>query len=314
MSETRVIAIAGATGAQGGGLAQAILAHPEYGFTVRAITRNPDSPKAQALAAAGADVVACDLTDSQSVRQAFRGAYAAYCVTFFWEHFSPETELLQATNMANAAAAEGLSHVVWSTLEDSRKHVPLEDDRMPTLMGRYKVPHFDVKAEADAAFHEAGVPTTYLLTSFYWDNFLQLGMGPRKQEDGSRCLTFPLGDAKLPGIAASDIGQCAMSLLRDPGQWAGKRVGIAAEHLTVAEMASILGAVIGEPVLFRDVPPDVYRGFGFPGADDIGNMFQFNRDFSNVFCAARNVELSRTLYPGLQTLRDWAEAHREALL
>ncbi len=314
MSDTRIIVVAGATGAQGGGLARAILAHPEYGFAVRALTRNPGSPKAQALAAAGAEVVACDISDPDSTRKAFQGAYAAYCVTFFWEHFSPDAEILQATNMANAAAAENLSHVIWSTLEDSRKFIPVDDQRMPTLQGKYKVPHFDAKAEADAAFHEAGVPTTYLLTSFYWDNFIHFGMGPQKQPDGTRCLTFPMGDARLPGIAAEDIGPCALSLFRDPGQWAGKRIGIAGEHLSVPEMASILTAVIGEPVLFRDVPPDVFRSFGFPGADDIGNMFQFNRDFSGVFCAARNLETTRSLHPGILSFREWAEAHREALL
>ncbi len=314
MSEKRTIVVAGATGAQGGGLVRAILAHPEHGFSVRALTRNPGSDKAKALAAAGAEVVACDATDEASVRKAFEGGYGAYCVTFFWEHFSPETEILQATNMAKAAAAAGMSHVIWSTLEDSRKWIPVEDNRMPTLMGKYKVPHFDAKAEADAAFHEAGVPTTYLLTSFYWDNFINFGMGPQKQPDGSRAITFPLGDKKLPGIAAEDIGKCAFGILRDPGAWAGKRVGIAAEHLTGAEMAEGLSEAIGEPVSYNDVPPDVYRSFGFPGADDIGNMFQFNRDFADVFCAARDLDVSRTLNPEMATFRQWCIAHKDALI
>lgn len=314
MSDQRVIVVAGATGAQGGGLVRAILAHPEYGYGVRALTRNPASDKAKALAAAGAEVVACDITDEASTKAAFAGGHAAYCVTFFWEHFSPETEILQATNMAKAAAAAGMSHVIWSTLEDTRKWIPLDDTRMPTLMGKYKVPHFDAKAEADAVFHEAGVPTTYLLTSFYWDNFIHFGMGPQKQPDGSRAITFPLGDKKLPGIAAEDIGKCAFSLLRDPGAWAGKRVGIASEHLSGAEMAAGLSEVIGEPVTYNDVPPDVFRGFGFPGAEDIGNMFQFNRDCSDVFCAARDLELSRSLNPEMLSFEQWASSNKDALV
>ncbi|MCW5963519.1 MAG: NmrA/HSCARG family protein [Bryobacterales bacterium] len=313
MSDQRVIVVAGATGAQGGGLVRAILAHPEYGYGVRALTRNPASDKAKALAAAGAEVVACDISDETSTKAAFSGGHAAYCVTFFWEHFSPETEILQATNMARAAAAAGMSHVIWSTLEDSRKWIPLDDNRMPTLMGKYKVPHFDAKAEADAVFHEAGVPTTFLLTSFYWDNFIHFGMGPQKQTDGSRSITFPLGDKKLPGIAAEDIGKCALSLLRDPGAWAGKRVGIASEHLTGEEMAAGLSEVVGEPVAYNDVPPDVFRGFGFPGADDLGNMFQFNRDCSDVFCAARDLDFSRSLNPQLLSFQQWAAAHKDAL-
>lgn len=89
MSEKKVIAVFGATGAQGGGLARAILADPDGGFAVRAITRDPDSEKAKELAAAGAEVVAGDVDDEGSLASALAGAYGAYCVTFFWAHFSP---------------------------------------------------------------------------------------------------------------------------------------------------------------------------------------------------------------------------------
>jgi uncharacterized protein YbjT (DUF2867 family) len=176
MVEKKVIAVTGATGAQGGGLVRAILADPSGGFAARAITRKVDSDKAQALAAAGAEVVAADLDDPASLERAFAGAHGAFCVTNFWEHFSPEKELAQAGNLARAARHAGVVHVIWSTLEDSRRFIPLTDDRMPTLMGHYKVPHFDAKGEADALFAQAGVPTTCLRTSFYWENFIFLGM------------------------------------------------------------------------------------------------------------------------------------------
>ena len=107
--------------------------------------------------------------------------------------------MAQAGNMAQAAKAAGVQHVIWSTLEDTRDFVPLDDDRMPTLQGKYKVPHFDAKGEADHVFTDAGVPTTFLLTSFYWENFIYFGMGPKRGEDGKLALTFPMGDAKLPG-------------------------------------------------------------------------------------------------------------------
>jgi uncharacterized protein YbjT (DUF2867 family) len=314
MSQQKVIAVIGATGAQGGGLARAILAAPESEFALRALTRNPNSPKAQELAAQGAEVVAFDVDNPESVREAFDGAYGAFCVTFFWDHFSPELELKHAANMANAAAAAGLHHVIWSTLEDTRRWVSLDDDRMPTLMGKYKVPHFDAKGEADNLFGASGVPVTFLLTSFYWDNFVNLGMGPTKQADGSRSITLPMGDKKLPGIAAEDIGKCAFGIFRDPGTWAGKHVGIAGEHVSGAEMAAILGEVIGEPVSYNAVPPEVYRGFGFPGAEDLGNMFQFKHDFNEIFRAARNVETSRALNPDLKSFSQWASENRENLL
>ncbi len=314
MSEQKIIAVVGATGAQGGGLARAILAAPDSGFAVRALTRNTESSKARDLAALGAEVVAVDIDDPASVTNAFSGAYGAFCVTFFWEHFSPEREIAQAANMANAAAAAGLHHAIWSTLEDTRRWVPLEDTRMPTRMDKYKVPPLDAKGEADALFAASGVPVTFLLTSFYWDNFIHFGMGPVKQADGSRSITLPMGDKKLPGIAAEDIGKCSFGVFRDPAAWVGKRVGIAGEHVSGAEMAAAFSEALGEPVAYNAVPPDVYRGFGFPGADDLGNMFQFKHDFNEVFRAARSVEASRSLNPDLQTFSQWVATNRQSLL
>ena len=171
MSTQKIIAVVGATGAQGGGLVRAIQGDPNGGFQARALTRNPNSDKAKALTDLGAEVVAADVTDAASLKEAFAGAYGAYCVTFFWEHFSPVQELADATTMAQAAKANGLQHIIWSTLEDTRKWVSLDDDRMPTLMDKYKVPHFDSKGDANAAFAEAAVPTTFLLTSFYWEQY-----------------------------------------------------------------------------------------------------------------------------------------------
>ena len=305
MSTKKIITIFGATGAQGGGLARSILADPNGPFAVRAVTRDVDSDAARSLADAGAEVVAANLDDAAAVERAFAGAYGAYCVTFFWAHFSPERELAEARLMAQAARAAGLQHVIWSTLEDTRRWMQLDDPRMPTLMGRYKVPHFDAKGEADQFFRDAGVPTTFLLTSFYWDNLIFFGSGPKPAADGKLDFILPMGQAKLPGIAAEDIGRCAHGVFRRGAELVGKTVGIAGEHLTGAEMAAALTHALGREVRHLDVPPDVYRGFGFPGADDLGNMFQFKRDFNADFCAARSLEVSRALNPRLQTFAPW---------
>jgi uncharacterized protein YbjT (DUF2867 family) len=307
MSEQKIIAVVGATGAQGGGLVRAILADPESGFTARALTRDPDSARAKELAALGAEVVAADLHDPGSLAQAFQGAHGAYLVTFFWEHFSPEKEQAEARNMAEAARDAGLQHVIWSTLEDTRRWMAIDDPRMPTLMGRYKVPHFDAKGEADEYFRDCGVPTTFLLTSFYWDNLINFGSGPKPGADGVLEFVLPMGKAKLPGIAAEDIGRCAHGIFRRGAEFAGRTVGIAGEHLTGAEMAAALTRALGREVRHLDVSPEAYRGFGFPGADDLGNMFQVKRDFNERFCAARSVEFSRSLNPRLQTFAQWLE-------
>jgi len=308
----KTIAVVGATGAQGGGLVRAILANPGGEFAARALTRDVNSEKAKALAKLGAEVVAVNVDDADSLRRAFQGAYGAYCVTFFWDHFSPEKEQAQARAMAQAAKDAGVKHVVWSTLEDTRKWVPLTDNRMPTLQGKYKVPHFDAKGEANAFFSEAGVPTTCLNTSFYWDNLIHFGMGPKKGPDGKLAFVLPMADKKLPGIAAEDIGRCAYGVFKRP-DLIGKTVGIAGEHLTGAQMAAELGKAMGQEVAYNAVTAEAYRGFGFPGADDLGNMFQFKADFEKDFCGARDLGFSRSLNPQLQTFAQWLGANKERI-
>jgi uncharacterized protein YbjT (DUF2867 family) len=310
MPEKKIIAVVGATGAQGGGLVRAILADRNGGFGVRALTRKPDSEKAQALKNAGAEVVTADVDDPASVRRAFTGAYGAFCLTNYWEHFSPERELTQARNQAQAAKDAGLQHVIWSTLEDTRRWVPLEDDRMPTLMGKYKVPHFDAKGEADGIFRELGVPTTFLLTAFYWENLIFFGAGPQRGPDGVLAITFPLDDKPLPSIAVEDIGKCAYGIFKRGREFINRTVAIAGEHLTGAEMARQLTQALGQEVRYNNVPPEVYRSFGFPGADDLGNMFQFKRDFNDYFVGARSLEFSRSLNPELQTFEEWLAVHK----
>jgi uncharacterized protein YbjT (DUF2867 family) len=313
MSDKKVIAVVGATGAQGGGLVRAILSDRNAPFRVRALTRDVNSDKARALAALGAETVSADIDDVESLRRAFAGAQGVYCVTFFWAHFSPEKEIAEARAMAQAAKQAGVRHVIWSTLEDTRNWIPLADTRMPTLMGKYKVPHFDGKGEANAVFTASGVPTTFLLTSFYWENLIYFGMGPKKGADGRLSITLPLGDAKLPSIAAEDIGKCAHGIFKRGGEYAGKTLGIAAEHLTGAQMAAALTRALGREVSYNAVSPEQYRSFGFPGADDLGNMFQFNRDFAAVCCGARDRQLTRTLNPALQSFDEWLARNRERI-
>jgi len=309
MADRRVVAVVGATGAQGGGLVRAILADAGGGFTARALTRDPSSDKARALADAGAEVVAADVDDQASLARAFAGADAAFCVTFFWDHFSPEKELANATALARAAKAAGVSHVIWSTLEDTRRWMPLDDDRMPTLMGKYKVPHFDAKGEANQAFVDAGVPTTFLLTSFFWENFIFFGSGPAPGPDGTLALTMPMGDQKLPGIAVDDIGRSAYAIFKAGPRYVGQTVGVAGDHLTGQEMAAAMSRALGRTIAYNAVEPAVFRTFGFPGAEDLGNMFQFKRDFNAQFCAARDLQKARALHPGMLTFDQWLAAN-----
>jgi len=309
MSERKVIAVVGATGAQGGAVVRAILEDPSHEFTARAITRDVNSEKAKALAAAGAEVVQADVNDVESLKRAFAGAYGAYCVTFYWADFSAENELKQAKNMADAAKAEGLKHVVWSTLEDTRKFYPLDDEsRMPNVDGKYKVPHFDAKGEADQFFKDAGVPTTYMMASFYWDNFIHFGAGPTRGEDGKLVLNMPMANNKMGGIGTDDIGRSALGIFKRP-DLIGQTVGIASDFITGEEIAKQMSDALGEPVTYNAVPFDVYRGFGFPGAVEMGNMFQFYAEEEKYFETGRNVSLTKEIDPGLENFKAWLSKH-----
>lgn len=308
-----LIAVFGATGAQGGGLARAILNDPQRRFRLRAVTRNPQGAAARALDTAGAEVVHADQDCLPDLQRALRGADAAFCVTSFWDHRDPERELRQARNMASAAATTGVGHVVWSTFEDSRDFVKPGSGVMPLLHGRFNVPHIDAKGEANATFGALGVPTTYLYTSFYWDNLVHFGMQPRRGEDGRLGFALPMGEARLPGIAVADIGLCAFAIFARGRELIGKSVGVAGEHLTGRQMAEQLALALGEPVDHLALTPAQYARLGFPGAEDLANMFQFKRDFERRFCAARDMACARELHPGLMTFAAWLARHRGQL-
>lgn len=318
--QQKLIAVVGATGSQGGGLVEAILADRDGPFAVRALTRNPASVRARELAAAGAEVVRADLDDEASVRTAFEGAHGAFVVTDYWSELGAEEavartradrELDQAAAAARAARAAGVAHVVWSTLEDTRDHFG-DDDRVPTLEGRWKVPHFDAKAEANALFAHAGVPTTYLHTTFYFDALTQ-GMGPVRGPDGKLAITFPMGDAPLSGVASEDIGRTALGIFRRGDEFIGRTVGLAGDHRTGAEYAAALSKALGEEVVYRPLSWDEFRALPLPVAEEMGNMFQYYAENAARFTALRDLDLARELNPDLQSLDTWLARHKDQI-
>jgi len=149
----------------------------------------------------------------------------------------------------------------------------------------------------------------FLLTAFYWDNLIGFGLGPKKGPDGRYAITFPLADKAMPCIAAEDIGRCAYGIFKRGDEFIGQTVGIAGEHLTGEQMAEQLSSALGTDVVYNAVTPEVYRSFGFPGADDLGNMFQYKRDFSEEYRAVRNPAFARSINPRLQDFKTWLEAN-----
>ncbi|GAA2624331.1 NmrA/HSCARG family protein [Paractinoplanes durhamensis] len=309
MSHDKVITVLGATGTQGGAVTRALLAD----FSVRAVTRDAASPKAQALAGIGAEVVTASLDDEGSLRRAFDGAYGAFLVTPYWEHRSPARELAEVENLIGAAQTAGLRHVVWSTLEDTREVITAGDDRMPVIGDGYRVPHFDVKGgAADALFAKSGLPTTYLLMSFYWENLLGLAK-PQRDPDGTLAFHLPLGDAPIAGVASDDIGRVVRRVLHRPAETIGATIPVVGESLTGEQMAAALSTALGEPVAYRPPTPDQFRSFGFPGADELGNMFQYYAEFPESYLGRRDLEVARTFNPEPLSLADFLAAHRDEL-
>lgn len=305
-----VITVFGATGAQGGGLARALLADPGRHFAVRAVTRKPEGAAALELKRAGAEVVLADLDDGCSVQRAMEGAYGAFLVTNFWEHQSAQKELIQAHNLAAAAAQAGVHHAVWSTLEDTRDSFPADGTRMPVLQDQYNVPHFDAKGAANRFFAQLRVPVTFLYTSGYWENLIHFGMGPQRGPDGNLSVTFATAEARIPWIGVEDIGKSALEIFLRGDALIGESIGIAGDHLTGSELAAHLGTALGEPVHYNAVSADVFRAFAFPGADEIGNMWQFKRDTEAAYCARRDLSRARALHPAMADFRTWLGANK----
>lgn len=311
MIQLPTIAVLGATGAQGGSVVRALLARGH--FAVRALTRRPHSPDAERLRAAGASVVAADLDDAASLRAAFEDAHGLFAVTPFWQHADPDRELMQVRHIADAARDAGLAHVLWSTLEDTRRWVPLDDPQMPSIGGRWKVPHFDAKGAGNLLFRERGVPTTLLHLSFFWDNLVRAGMQPRRGAHGRLVLALPTGDRLLPGMAAADVGPCAAALFERGRAVVGRHFGIAGQHLSGAQMAHQLSRALLEPVLHTSPSFEAYAAQGFGGAPALANMFQFVHDFNGDVRARRPVAESRALHPGLLDFGGWLARHAHAM-
>jgi hypothetical protein len=188
-----------------------------------------------------------------------------------------------------------------------------DDKRMPMLQEKYRVPHFDAKAEADEYF--SGLPVTRLVTSYYWDNLYMFGLAPKKGEDGTLSWAFPMGEAKLAGIAAEDIGKVAYGVFKAGQEYIGKTVGIYGEALTIEQMGKTISKVLNVgTIVYNAVDADTYRGFGFPGADELGNMFQVYRDFEKEVIGARSADLARRLNADLQSYEQFVAKHKDAIL
>ncbi|XP_056390276.1 nmrA-like family domain-containing protein 1 [Hyla sarda] len=295
MAAKKIVTVFGATGAQGGSVASALL--KDGTFAVRAVTRDITKPAALKLKEAGAEVVSADLDNKKSLEAALSGAYGAFVVTSFWDHFSKDKEVQQGKDIVDLCKRLGLQHVVYSGLENVNK----------LTKGKLDVLHFDGKGEVEEYFRDKSCPMTSVRLSFYFENFLTNGK-PQKAKDGkSYELVIPMCDVPMDGFSVSDLGPAVLSILKSPKDYIGKDIGLSAEKLTVAQYAEIMSKVSGKTITDPKIPPEVYEKLPFPGAEEMANMFKFYQMVPD-----RDVALTHKLNPHTKKFKQWLEDNKEA--
>ncbi len=287
MQNKKIILVVGATGAQGGSVARHLLDRGEFG--VRALTRKPDSGAAQALRQAGAEIVRGDLDDPGSLREALSGCHGAFGVTSFWEHF--DREYAQGKKLVEAVANANLAHFVFSTLPSVK-----------LVAEHLNVPHFEMKADLETYARRLAIPATFVHVAFYFDNFLGF-FPPKKQEDGAFAFGFPQGDTLLAGVAVDDVGGVVARVFEQRDRFLGKTVGIVGDDLTGSGYAEVMSRVLDRTVKYNHIPREVFAQFGFRGADDLADMFEYYRVY--VPNRRADIEQCRAVYPGMRSFEQW---------
>ncbi|MDP3469557.1 MAG: NmrA/HSCARG family protein [Daejeonella sp.] len=296
----QTILVIGATGAQGGSVARHLIQQGK--FNVRILTRNAKSDKALQFKYLGAEIAEGDLNNMASVSNAITGCYGVFGVTNFWEHFDGEFQ--HGKNLIDAVHKAGIEHFVFSTLPSA----------IGISGGKLSVPHLDIKAELEAYSKSLNIPATYIHVAFYYENFLSF-FPPKRLEDNTWHFGFPQGDTPLAAVSIEDCGGIISEIFNNPQQFIGKRVGIVGDDVTCYEYAATMSEVLGKKIIYDYIPQQLYASFGFPGAEELANMFEFNRTYIN----GRNADLeeSRNLYPQINSFKQWITANRnkfEALL
>ncbi|SHF92994.1 NmrA/HSCARG family protein [Streptoalloteichus hindustanus] len=288
MSNKKSVLVTGATGGQGGAVARRLL---DRGWAVRALVRDLNKQEAKDLQALGAELVAGDLDDAESLRAAARGVHGVFGVLpNYLADPRPEVEVRQGKNVADAARAAGVAHLVYSSV-GSAGHGS-------------GVAHFETKAEIEAHIDAIGVPATVLRPVFFMENWSS--MVPEKApeaENGERVASIPLdADTTVQMIALADIGRIAADAFARPGEFVGRKIEIAGDELTVRRIAEVFTEVDGIPTRFERQPTEELRA----AADEVATLF----DWLNEKGYRADVPALRARYPELLTFAAWLRGNR----
>ena len=282
MSTSKFVLVTGATGQQGGGVVDALLAK---GHRVRGITRNVNSDKARGLADRGVEVVAGDFTNHESLVSAASGVDAIYAMTTPFEK-GMDAETAQGVAMINAAKEAGVGHFVYSSVGDANKATG--------------IPHFDSKYEVEKVLEESGIPYSISAPVYFMDNLVSPWTLPGVIQ-GTISAAMP-GDRKLQQVAVADIGKFAVALIERGERVFGQRFDIAGDELTGNEMVNILSGILGREINYQGFPVEGLKAQN----EDMGLMYEW---FDTTGYSA-NIASLKNEFPdvGWLDFKSWASA------
>lgn len=276
--DERIIAVTGATGLQGSAVTRKLLAD---GWKVRALTREPNKPSAKELAGLGAEIVPGDMDVPAELEAAFRGAHGVFSVQNFWiRSVGYDGEIRQGKNVANAAKAEEIQHLVYSSVGAAHRGAGQK--------------HFDSKWIIEQYIHSLGVPYTILRPAAFMENYnrskaqilngVYVGRGLRPEKG-------------VQNVAVEDIAVFAALAFAHPDQFLGKTIELSGDDLTEAQIAETFARVIGRPVQLVKPQP----GQSWISEDEFKAMF----NFFNGEAYDADIAALRKIHPGLLTLEQW---------
>ncbi|MUL45248.1 NmrA/HSCARG family protein [Mycobacterium sp. CBMA293] len=276
---TDTYAVIGATGATGGAVVAALV---ERGLRVRAVARNPQSPRAQKLSQAGIEIAAADLGDEQALTKAFTGVAGVFAVTTPFEE-GPDIEVQQGLHIIGAAAQARVAHLVLSSVSDADQQTG--------------IPHFESKARIEEALAASGVPHTIVGPTYFYDNLLG---GIDELQSGRFALPLP-ATTPLQQLSRRDLGRFVATILLDPQRFTGLRIDVASDAPTPQQMTAALEHTLGYPIELITYDPSQIA------SADMRAMFSF---LSVQGYSAHIADLHQR-YPeiGWQTFGDWVDEH-----
>ncbi|KAF5373030.1 hypothetical protein D9758_001648 [Tetrapyrgos nigripes] len=291
---SKLIAVTGATGQQGGSVISFLLKESAGTFAIRAITRNPDSPASKALAAKGIEVVRAELSSLEETTKAFEGAWGVFGVTQFYEH-GYEKEQLHGKNIVEAAKAANVKHIVWSTVEGRE--------------GECKAISWVSKAQIEDQVIASGIPWTFVYIPMYYENFWTSFFAPGYNEDkGFNWTVGFMPDVPIFAFSVADVGGWVVPAFKNSEEWNGKKIKIVVDYLSLRDIAQQFSEVIGEKAfLALELSREAFEASrGEPGS--VQEFMYFSWEFvarAGPDSGVRSKEQTLSIYPQAKSYREW---------